>query len=228
MAEDERAWVRQHPEPQVTRSEDRLVLWNYPVGKADLLPPHEAALRQFTFLDSLGPEASTAEFSVRGHASRTGEGLFDNLALSRQRAEGVGKILRRIGFRFVNVSAAGTAEPADAADAGQSFARNRRVEVTKFIPPVKVKPLPRAPGAAPPSTPPAQRPSSGSGIGAIIPELKLKLITFEGQIAGYVDFEATIEATFKGKVRGPNGDLAFDSQFGRWSDEALCEDGVSG
>src|SRR5688572_1545001 len=153
---DERAWWREHPDPQVTRSEDRLVLWNYPVAGTKLAPEHAAAIRSFLSILLLSPAETGSTVSITGHASTTGEASA-NEAFALERGENVANYLRGLGFRNLEVTAAGSSEPADPAPSGQALARNRRVEVTLYYqriePPPRLdpnEPLPPA-GASPPS-----------------------------------------------------------------------------
>jgi hypothetical protein len=206
MATEEVRWAKEHPDPQALVASDRLILWNYPVGKGDLAPPHQDAIRRFVGVAIIGSEVSTAEFSVRGHASRSGEGVFDNVDLSRRRARNVGGFLRSLGFRNVTESAAGAAEPSDPSPAGQSTARNRRVEVTMFVPPPPQTSVPVTPGSRTPAQSrqqPRRAPSAGPN--AVITDLKLKLIEVKGENA-WLAYEIAIEATLKARVEAPEGD----------------------
>ena len=63
----------------------------------------------------------------------TGE-TRNNMQLSQDRAEIVGSYLRSLGFRSVNVSWAGSDEPADTAQSAEAYARNRRVDLTRSVP----------------------------------------------------------------------------------------------
>jgi outer membrane protein OmpA-like peptidoglycan-associated protein len=95
---DEQTWWKEHPEPGVTRTDDRLVLWNYPVGKSDLSDVHADAVRNFlqSLAISLGrgsTASSRSTVSITGHASRTGEASMND-GLARDRAEAVAVYLR--------------------------------------------------------------------------------------------------------------------------------------
>ncbi|WP_405724446.1 OmpA family protein [Streptomyces sp. NBC_00028] len=217
MVSDEQAWARAHPESQVDGGGDRLVLWNYPVARADLAAVHEAAVRRFAAVGMLAPGLASIEFSVRGHASVTGAEAA-NAQLSQRRAEGVGAYLRALGFSAVEVSSAGSAEPADPAPTGQSFARNRRVELTKFVsrPPDPVAP-PLTLGGQQPSPSPFGGAPPGNGASA----------AFEGAFSADLGTLTTatvvvgvkIEGTLKGKVSSGHGAVGSTAVLkdGKWS-----------
>ena len=67
---DERSWWKEHPDPQVTRTEDRLVLWNYPVGDSKLADTHAAALRSFLSILSLARGSTQTSNTVSISATR--------------------------------------------------------------------------------------------------------------------------------------------------------------
>lgn len=212
MAADERRWAKEHPEPQVAVTADRLTLWNYPVGRAELSPEHQAAIRRFASVGMLSPRLSALEFSVRGHASISGEG-GNNMRLSQMRAEAVGSYLRSLGFQSVEVSAAGSKEPADPAPTGQSYARNRRVELVLFVPPLgdpKAKPVPLDLGGQP------QLISSATGGSPTTPNV---FVSFESALSldlgtlytALVEINAHLEGKMTGKVTGKQGAVGFNA-----------------
>ncbi len=149
MATVEQAWWTANREPQVTQTADRLVLWNYPVGRTELAGTHAAAVRSFLHVFFLAPELTGNAVAVCGHASATGEAAA-NVALATGRANNVAKLLTDLGFKGFEVTAAGSSQPADTAPTGQAMARNRRVELTKSA----VTDITPGPVPAPVSTPP--------------------------------------------------------------------------
>lgn len=199
---EERAWWREHPDPQVTRTADRLTLWNYPVAGTDLAPAHAAALRAFLQVLALAPALTSTSIEVVGHASVTGEG---NVGIARRRAERIGAHLRQLGFISVEVSAAGDTAPADAGTTGQALARNRRVEVTMVH--AAVEPEPRLPVEPWQPAPPRVDPTGGAGRGGVggffeVPiELKLDEVD-DGRV------HATLTAIGKLKVKVRSGPAA--------------------
>jgi len=156
---EERAWWREHPDPQVTRTADRLTLWNYPVAGTDLAPAHAAGLRAFLQVLALAPALTTTSIEIVGHASVTGEG---NDGIARQRSDKVADHLRQLGFLKLGVSTAGDSQPADPGTSGQALARNRRVEVTLYQ--ATIEPEPRLPVEPWQPTPTGGDPPS-SGVG---------------------------------------------------------------
>jgi hypothetical protein len=156
---EERAWWREHPDPQVTRTADRLILWNYPVAGTDLAPAHAAALRFFVQNLALSPALTASSVEIVGHASVTGEG---NDGIARQRAEKAAAHLRELGFVKLGVSTAGDSQPADPGTSAQALARNRRVEVTLYTP--SVEPEPRLPIEPWKPTPTGGEPPSNGGV----------------------------------------------------------------
>jgi hypothetical protein len=150
---EEKDWARDHPVPESTVSGMELSLWNYPIARTDLAPEHERSLRRFLDIILLrGAQYTDAEFTVRGHASDTGDERVNN-ALAFARAQKVARYLTGLGIpaRQVKIGAAGSTEPVDRGDNGLAFARNRRVDVVKFIPTPR-EPLPPTdldPGATP-------------------------------------------------------------------------------
>jgi hypothetical protein len=137
-------WAKRHPVPESTASGDLLMLWNYPVAKSDLSTVHKNAIHRFLAPEWLeGPASSSAELTVHGHASDTGDSKL-NEALARARAENVARFLRAQGVssRLIFVSSAGAAEPVDSGSSGLALAKNRRVDVTKYTPALPEPPLP--------------------------------------------------------------------------------------
>lgn len=130
---DERAWFKANPDAQVTKTTDRLVLWNYPIGGTALASGHAAAVRAFlqTQALALAREQATTTIAICGHASTSGEAAA-NASLARSRADNVAKHLADLGFRHLEVTGSGSSQPADTAGTGQALARNRRVEVTLY------------------------------------------------------------------------------------------------
>lgn len=131
----ERSWAKEHPEPMtsIVRS-DQLDLWNYPVNGTDLAPSHQQVIREFAREVFLEPSTSAAEFVVTGYASATGAETH-NASLADVRAQGVGKFLRSAGFTHVGAGA-GTLESGSQNASGLSYARQRRVVVELFLPPL--------------------------------------------------------------------------------------------
>ena len=160
---DERAWWKGTLSPG-DATDDRLVLWNYPVGKQ---ARRQSRGRARSFLSRapvwLSPEQSRSIVSICGHASATGEAAA-NEQLARRRAENVAAYLRTIGFAKLEIASAGSSQAADPAPTKQALARNRRVEVTLFNPtiqpPRRVDPTFPTTPPAPPT--PAPRAPSGS------------------------------------------------------------------
>lgn len=217
MAGDEQSWARAHPEPQVSMDGERLVLWNYPVARAELAPDHQAAIRRFASVGMLAPGLTAVEFSVRGHASVTGEESA-NASLSQRRAEGVAGFLRALGFRNVQASWAGSAESLDPAPVGQSYARNRRVDVSRFVPqPPDPVPPPLTLGAAQPAPAGANAAAAGTDASG----------AFEGTFTAELPTLATaavlvgvkVEGTLKGKVSAGRGTVGASAVLkdGKWN-----------
>jgi OmpA family len=197
---DEHAWWKEHPDPQVTRTQDRLVLWNYPVSKTALADTHAAALRAFLQDLFLGPAQTGSTVSICGHASATGE-ASTNEALAHERAANVAKYLRGFGFEKLEVTSAGASQPADPAPSGQALARNRRVEVTRYA--ATIEPPPRQP--VDPFTPtpkPGQPPAPPPGVGGYFEAgFDFPLGEFEEG-----DLSAKFTAIGKAKVKVARGD----------------------
>lgn len=143
MARDvERDWAREHPEPMASFTEELLTLWNFPVGVATLGPAHRQAIDRFTAVElGLSAGASSCEFGVNGHASATGtEAGNDRLADAR--AQEVAAYLALKGARHVTATGSGSTARVDAAATGLAHARNRRVEVFKWLPAPPSKKVP--------------------------------------------------------------------------------------
>jgi len=156
LAEEERKWFREHPEPQIDDSkEDELTLWNYPIGKDDLADAHDDAVRKFggPGLFASTPAHPQVEFDVYGHASVTGveEGNKD---LAERRAKKVEALLKWMGLTKVTPHSSGSAEPLDPGSSGLALAHNRRVTITRFsstYPVVETPPPQRTPPATGPT-----------------------------------------------------------------------------
>jgi hypothetical protein len=150
LAEVERKWFREHPEPQIDDTkEDELTLWNYPIAKEDLASAHDDAVREFggPGLFASTPEHPQVEFDVRGHASVTGAEK-DNQDLALRRAKKVEALLKWMGLTKVHSYSAGSSEPADEGPSGLALAHNRRVTVERFsstYPVVDPSPAPQTP-----------------------------------------------------------------------------------
>ena len=198
----ERTWWKEHPEPQVTKTDDRLVLWNYPIGKPDLADAHGQAVRFFLQNLAFGVETGRSKsiVSIVGHASGTGEASMND-RLARDRAEVVAAYLRGLGFRDENleVSSVGSSHPWFPSLTGQALARNRRVEVSQYNPPIEPPPRERVDPSGPAGTPPTPSEPAAGGT-----------YYFESQFdfdLGEVE-DATLSAKFsivgklKGKVSG--------------------------
>jgi hypothetical protein len=155
---EEQDWARQHPVPEYTQEDMLLSLWNYPVAKSDLTPEHRAALDQFLGGALLGGSTrpSKMEVYLTGHASDTGDASVNDM-LSRQRAEKVARYLlsRGVPQQQMRAEWAGGNDPLDHGTSGLAAARNRRVDVRKFMP---SEPERRPPtGTIPPPSPPPGR-----------------------------------------------------------------------
>jgi hypothetical protein len=214
----EQEWARAHPVPESSVEDMLLSLWNFPVAKSDLSPEHRAALKRFIATELLAVGSTTplkTELFLRGHASDTGDENA-NLALSRDRAEKVARFLRSEGFpaRQIAVEWAGSAEPADPGSSGLAAARNRRVDVLRFVPsePEQLPPVDRI---EPPPAPPAPKPTfklpaptiSNANIEIVIP------LDFPTYRSPNFSIGGKIEVTFKGKATdnggGITGGIAF-------------------
>lgn len=139
---EEQEWARRYPVPNSDTQDFVLTLWNYPVAKTDLTPEHRAALKKFLageFLQIQMQRARTTEtiLYVTGHASDSGEASA-NETLARDRAQKVVRFLVSEGFPSsqINPDSKGSSEPADTGSYGYAAARNRRVEVFRFVPTV--------------------------------------------------------------------------------------------
>jgi hypothetical protein len=204
VATDEQAWWAEHPDPLVTVTSDRLVLWNYPVARTELVDSHKASILSFLSIFALAPELTGSRISICGHASPTGEANA-NVAIASGRAQNAATFLTGLGYKGFEVTSAGSSQPADTAPSGQAMARNRRVEVTKSgmgdMAPVRV------PIEPPPE--PATRPAAAKPGGAAF--------TFEYEAEIPIDtistpkVEGSLTAIVKGKgkiVRGGDASLA--------------------
>ena len=213
----EQDWARAHPVPESTVEDMLLSLWNYAVAKSDLSAEHRAAVKKFIEIDLLTSGSTGAlatELFVRGHASDTGD-ESSNVALSRDRAEKLARFLRSEGFpeRQITVEWAGSTEPADPGSSGLSAARNRRVDLRKFVPsqPVRLPPVDKIePPPRPAPVPTFKLPAptmSGGNIEVVIP------IDFPTYRSPNFSIGGKIEVTFKGKVTdnggGFTGGIAF-------------------
>lgn len=152
MADPEVVWFNEHPEPQSFEVGDELTLWNFPVAKADLAPAHEDAIKRFASAAFIAnsTDHQPTDFDIRGHASVTGaEG--SNRDLGQRRGDAAKAVLNAMGFRSVEVTSAGSSEPADPGTSGPALARNRRVQVKRtplvyrVVPPEEKKPPAREP-----------------------------------------------------------------------------------
>ncbi len=194
---EERAWWRAHPDPQVTRTADRLILWNYPVAGTDLASGHAAALREFVQVLALAPALTSTSVEIVGHASVTGEGNAD---IARQRSEKVAAHLQQLGFAKLGVSTAGDSQPVDAGTSGQALARNRRVEVALYR--ASIEPEPRLPVEPWEPTPDGRYAAPNGGVGAFF-EVPVEIAVDDvddGQV------HATLTAVGKLKIRVSRGE----------------------
>jgi hypothetical protein len=157
---EERKWWKEHPEPQVIRTPDKLTLWNYPVAGTELAEQHASALK--FFLQNLWfglPVPPRTSVSICGHASATGEAA-SNETYARERADKAARYVRSLGLEALETGAMGSSKPLDDALNGQALARNRRVEVTLYS--ATIEPPQRTPEpipAPPRGSPPAPKPS---------------------------------------------------------------------
>lgn len=220
---DEDTWWKKNPEPQVTETADRLILWNYPVAKTELVGTHQEAIRSFTMQLWLDHEHTGGRLSICGHASPTGEAIA-NVALATGRAQNVAAYLAALGFKGFEVTAAGSSQPADSAPTGQAMARNRRVELTKSgITEVREKRVPIDKSSGIPSDPSPK--TTG----------KAFTIEYEGEFqldkVSTKTIEAVLIAVVKGKVsiiRGGDAKLAAglkakDGSFSATFEKKLAE-----
>jgi outer membrane protein OmpA-like peptidoglycan-associated protein len=207
---EERTWWKKNPEPEYTPrpivvGADRLVLWNYPVGKADLADVHARALRLYlqTLPLTLGAEAGLTKsvVSIIGHASNTGEASLNN-EIARDRAEVVAAYLRGLGFKDENldVSSLGSSHPWFPSQTGPMLARNRRVEVTQYIPKIEPPPRERIDPSEPTGTPPQKSPEPwGGGTYYVEGQFDFELPDVEDAT---LSAKFAIVVKFKGKVSG--------------------------
>lgn len=199
----ERNWWKDNPEPNVSRTDDRLVLWNYPIGKADLADVHAQALRYFLQELAFGVETgrSRSVVTIIGHASRTGEASMND-EIARDRAEVVGAYLRGLGFKNENleISSGGSSHPWFPSLTPGALARNRRVEVSRLNPPAQ--PAPREPidtskrTGIPPST--SLSPTAG---GAYAFKASVDWKFYEAE-HGFVSVKASFVGELRGEVSG--------------------------
>jgi outer membrane protein OmpA-like peptidoglycan-associated protein len=85
----ERAWFEQHPTPRDTlRGENTLLLWNFPIGSAELQEEHFSAIVRFLQNHQLAWLSAGTMLEITGRTSSSGAELA-NMALSLQRAEAV-------------------------------------------------------------------------------------------------------------------------------------------
>ena len=212
LIEVERAWFREHPEPEESAFGDKLSLWNYAIGRADIAPAHQADIRDFLGVGPLGPARPDAEVNVRGHASASGEAA-DNAALSAARADKVAAYVSTLGIKTVNRSSAGASEPEDRSPFGGAYARNRRVDVQRFYPSATEGTTPLA--TAEPQTTPDQgaavtkpdpgpkEPGALSSFGFEVRALTIPLISSTTTSVTYaISFELNGKGTFKGPAGG--------------------------
>ncbi len=217
MADDpasvERAWVQEHPDPQESAFGDSLSLWNYAIGRADLAPVHQAALRDFLGVGPAGPANASAELSVRGHASASGAST-ENVNLSAARADKVGAYITTLGIKAVHTSSAGASEPEDRAPYGGAYARNRRVDVRRFYPSPTEGTIPVTPEAAQTTEP--LPPTPGEPASAlVVPDVSFsiettrKLWTIRKGTMGRLSYELVFEGNVKVSVKGKKGAAGF-------------------
>lgn len=216
MADEESAWFRANPEPQTepqisAPNSSKLSLWNYPIGRSELAAPHEAALRLFADLRArLGPASSTADFSILGHASASGEAA-GNERLATARAQNVRRYLVGLGFseKLVVADGAGSASPADPARTGQAYARNRRVDVTVR------EAAPFDDDTAPVGKTPAA--SHGTEL-PVSPFVKFSFVKkLPAMTAPNLIIEVTLEVSGKAKVPGAKGAVEAGVAFKNFS-----------
>ena len=216
-------WARAHPVPESSVSDNLLMLWNYPVAKSALATVHKNAIQRFLAIEWLaGPANASAELTVHGHASDTGDPKL-NATLARDRAQNVAQFLRAQGVRskLIFVSSAGAAEPFASESSGLAFAKNRRVDVTKHTPALPEPPLPPLLGSTPePSSPESSAPPAPSPSGPLLPTLSatwieivipIKLLP---HVTPTVIIKTTIEFTVKVKVDDKSGGLGVGAAAG--------------
>jgi hypothetical protein len=217
MADDpatvERAWAQEHPDPQESMFGDSLSLWNYAIGRADLAPLHQAAIRDFLQVGPAGPANPAAELTVRGHASASGADV-ENITLSAARADKAAAYIATIGIKAVHTSSAGSSEPEDRTPFGGAYARNRRVDVRRFYPSPTEGTTP-VPAAAAQSTEPLPPTSGTPASASLVPDVSVGLESTrfalslsegsKGRLSYKVSFEGAVKVTLKGK----KGSLGF-------------------
>ncbi len=145
IAREEREWAEHNP-PQSDPDRGVLVLWNFPVGKADLAPEQVKAIEAFV-KDALIQETRDhpqSDWVVLGHASVTGT-EESNQDLAQRRADNVAAVLRGLGLQTVRPSSAGSSNPDPEGTDPQLLARNRRVTVYRKSDGYSPPPEPTAP-----------------------------------------------------------------------------------
>lgn len=215
-------WANAHPVPESSVAADLLTLWNYPVGKSALSTTHQQAIRAFLQNELLGPASSPVELTVRGHASDSGDAQR-NVALSRDRAQAVAEYLRQQGFRTIDVSWAGATEPLDPGSSGLALARNRRVDIRKYIP-SKPDALPPIDLGGPPDAEPAPAPPQPQSAGASPSLPTPSSASFELPISQSVPTLTTSEIVITSKVEGTLK-VKVDDNGGGWGGSLILKDG---
>jgi hypothetical protein len=144
---EEQEWAQRYPVPNADELQDlRLTLWNYPVAKTDLAPEPGGGGRKFLtgdFLELQLSRRTETQLLVYGHASDSGEASAND-QYSHDRAQKVARFLISEGFPAsqIRVEGHGSSEPEDSGASGYAAARNRRVEVRRFVPSKPEKPQP--------------------------------------------------------------------------------------
>jgi hypothetical protein len=215
---EEQEWARKYPVPNSDAVDVVLSLWNYPVARTDLTAEHRAALKKFLAGDylkiGLTRTMDTLLF-VTGHASDSGDGPA-NVALSRDRAQKVARFLISEGFPSaqIRVEWSGSSEPIDTGSSGYAAARNRRVELERFVPPV-VEQLPPTDLDPVPRPEPQFKIPQGSGPSSLTIDIP-------------IEFELppirTAEVLIGGKIGGVLK-LKIDDKGGGWGGGLAIKDG---
>ena len=96
---------------QLTDSDEKLTLWNFPVTGADLGPAPRQVLEKFAGpgLMAETPEHPRIDFYVEGHASVTGRGT-SNRDYAEERAKNVAAFLTGLGIQKVRFESAGSSQ----------------------------------------------------------------------------------------------------------------------
>ena len=128
----ERQWYNEHPEPRVTESGNRLILWNFPIDDAEVHAAHRQAIRRFLAGHSIAWLSTGSRLDITGRASESGtEG--HNLSLSDRRAHAVQDIVSAMPRnRRPHSSRAwgvGIAQAVASNESPEGMARNRSVEL---------------------------------------------------------------------------------------------------